>query len=214
MLARALLFAAAAIPAGAAPRAQAVEEGAVPAPAEQAWTFALGVYAFDPPEDDAYLSPILRADRGALHLEARYQYEDRDTASLFVGGNFAFGDEVSLSLVPMIGVALGDTDGVVPAVELDLAWKGLAFYAESEYLRDLHDPDDSFFYTWDELTFAPSEWLRFGLVAQRTRVFEQELEVDRGFLIGLSGGAISFDAYLFNPDQDEPYGGVSIGFGG
>ncbi len=185
----------------------------LPAPEEEAWTFSLGLYGYDPPDEDAYLSLIAKADRGALHLEARYQYEDLDTASFFVGRNFLWEGEVEVGLVPMIGAVVGNTDGVAPGVELDLSWKSLAWYVESEYVWDLHDSDDSYFYTWSELTLAPVDWLRFGLVAQRTRVFDQELDVDRGLLIGLSREPLWFDLYWFNPEQDESYLGLSLGLG-
>lgn len=45
-----------------------VEERALDAPppvVEEPWTISIGMYAFDPPDEDAYVSPILRADRGS-----------------------------------------------------------------------------------------------------------------------------------------------------
>ena len=50
---------------------------ALPCPASaDEWSFALSGFVFDPPDDSPYFSPIFYADRGALHLEARYNYED------------------------------------------------------------------------------------------------------------------------------------------
>jgi hypothetical protein len=201
----------------AAPLAPAQEPAptapAGPTPEEPSWTLALELYRFDPDDDDPYTSAILRADRGVLHLEARYQYEDLDTGSFFVGRSFSWGEELALELVPMVGVVAGETDGVAPGVEAELCWKDLAWYAESEYLIDLDDRDDSYLYTWSELTLAPTDWLRFGLVAQRTRVFDQDLDVDRGLLFGLSAKALRFNLYVFNPD-DDPYAVLSLGLGG
>lgn len=177
------------------------------------WSYSLSVYGFDPPEEGSYVSGILAVDRGALHLEARYQYEDLDTGSFFVGRNFAWDGEVGVALVPLAGVVFGRTEGIAPAVELDLTWKALEFYVEAEYVFDLEDSDDSFFYAWSELTLAPTEWLSFGLVAQRTRVFDQELELDRGLLLRLAHEAFSLDLYFFNIEQDDPYFGLSLGLG-
>lgn len=55
------------------------------------WAFDLTGYWTDPPEADAYGSAILRADRGPLHLEARYNYEGIDTGSVFAGWTFVVG---------------------------------------------------------------------------------------------------------------------------
>jgi hypothetical protein len=190
----------------------AQEPPAPSAPAlEDAWEISIAIYGFDPPDDDAYLSPIVRADKGALHVEARYNYEDLDTASLFFGRNLAFGEELTLDLTPMIGAVVGEVDGLAPALALELGWKGFALTSESEYVIDFEEEVDDYLYSWNELTFAPADWMRFGLVGQRTRVFDQELELDRGFVLGLAYGAVWLDFYLFNPDQDEPYAGFGLG---
>lgn len=202
-------------PIPSSPTAQEEAAGA-PAPAptgEDEWEVSVDVYAFDPPDDDAFLTPIVRADRGALHLEARYNYEELDTGSVFVGRNFSFGDELTLDLTPMLGAVVGDLDGVAPGVELELAWKGFALYTESEYVFDFASDGEDFLYTWNELTFSPADWLRFGLIAQRTRLFDQELEVDRGLLLGFAFDRFRADLFFFNLDVDEPYMAASIGVG-
>jgi hypothetical protein len=175
---------------------------ACPASAEE-WSFAISAFVFDPPDDSPYFSPIFYADRGALHLEARYNYEDQETGSFFIGRNFEAGENVTLTAVPMFGVVLGSTQGVAPGAEVEIAWRRLALYAESEYVIDLEDEDASFLYTWLEATVAPVEWLRFGLVAQRTRTYESGLDIQRGLLVELSRGSLSFGFHWFNPDRRE-----------
>jgi hypothetical protein len=167
------------------------------------WSFAVTGFVFDPPEESAYFSPIFYADRGALHLEARYNYEDLDTGSFFVGWSFEAGETVTLTAVPLFGLVVGNSDGVAPGAEIEIAWRNLALYAESEYVFDLGDSEDSFLYTWLEATVAPAEWLRFGLVAQRTRAYETPLDVQRGLLVELSHGNLSFGFHWFNPDRKE-----------
>lgn len=198
------------------PAVLAPQEPAVVAPppaplAEDAWEIAVDLYLFDPPGEDAIFTPIVRADHGALHLEGRYNYEELDTASFFVGRNFAFGDELTLDLTPMVGAIVGELDGVAPGVELELAWQGLALYTEAEYVFDLASDGTDFAYTWNELTYSPADWVRFGLIAQRTRIFDQDLAVDRGPLLGFAFENFRAEVYFFNPDRDDPYLAVSIG---
>lgn len=175
---------------------------ACPASAED-WGFAISGFVFDPPDDSPYFSPIFTADRGALHLEGRYNYEGLDTGSMFVGRNFEAGENVTLSAVPMFGLVLGSTTGVAPGVEIEIAWRKLALYTETEYVIDLEASEDSFLYTWLEATVAPVDWLRFGLVSQRTRTYETGLDIQRGLLIELSRGSLSFGFHWFNPDRKE-----------
>ena len=178
---------------------------------EAAWSFDLTGYWVHPPEDDDYGSAILRADHGALHLEARYNYEDIDTGSVWAGWTFSWSGAVEFSLVPMAGVVFGHTRGAAPGLELDLVWKVLEFYTEAEYVFDFDDGEDSFFYLWSELTVNPTEWLSFGLVAQRTRAFQTDLEVDRGLLLGFHVGKVSATVYVFDFDRDDPYVMVGVG---
>ncbi|HXV60272.1 MAG TPA: hypothetical protein VEK15_06225 [Vicinamibacteria bacterium] len=180
----------------------AVVATATPAASED-WSFALSAFVFDPPKDSPYISPIFYADRGGLHLEARYNYEDLETGSLFVGRSFDFGENVSFTAVPMLGIVAGSTNGVAPGAEIEIAWRRLALYAESEYVLDLEDSDASFLYTWSEATLAPVDWLRFGLVVQRTRTYDTGLDLQRGLLIELSHAKLSFAFHWFNPDRTE-----------
>jgi hypothetical protein len=185
-----------------------------PPPAEddgEGWSWDLTGYFVDPPEDDPYGSAILRADRGVLHLEARYNYEDMDTGSVFAGRTFAWEGAVEFSLVPMVGAVFGRTDGVAPGLELDFIWKALEVYVEAEYVFDFDGADEGFFYMWSELTVSPVEWFAFGLVAQRTRAYETDVEVDRGLLVGFYVGSVSATVYLFNLDRDDPYVMVGVG---
>lgn len=197
----------------AAARAQdAIGDAPVAAPPaeEPAWTFGLSAYHYSPPEDDDYLQPTVTADRGALHLEVRHNYEDRDTASAWVGTNLSTGDEVSLELTPMLGAAVGDTDGVAVGYRGALGWERLELFSEGEYLYDLDEADDSFFYNWSELTVSPADWLRAGLVVQRTRAYESDLDVQRGLLLGVSFDRLAVTAHVFDPDQDDPVWVVSL----
>src|SRR5690242_16275182 len=70
---------------------------------EKKWEFSLSAYTYIVPNDREYVQPTLRVDRDWLHLEARYNYEDIDTGSVFVGYNMSFGHDLTLDLTPMIG---------------------------------------------------------------------------------------------------------------
>jgi hypothetical protein len=167
------------------------------------WSFALSAFVFDPPDEGPYFAPIIYADRGALHLEARYNYEDLETGSFWVGWSLEAGENVTVSAVPMFGVVLGNTNGLAPGVEMEIGWRRLALYAESEYVLDLEESSDSFLYTWSEATVSLADWLRAGLVVQRTRTYESGLDIQRGLLIELSRGKLSFGFHWFNPDRKE-----------
>jgi hypothetical protein len=181
------------------------------ASAEPTWSGSLSAAWYLLPEESDFIQPTFRADRNRLHLETRYAYEDRQSLSLFAGINFEFGKDVKLAVTPMIGGLVGDVDGVIPAAELDLAVRRFEAYGEAEYVFDLNDSDAKYFYMWSELSVRPLEWLRAGLVTQRTRIYKTEREIQRGPLVGFSFSKIDATFYLFNPGADDHLAVLSIG---
>jgi hypothetical protein len=156
---------------------------------------------YSPPDQDNFLLVIATADRESLHLEARYNYEALDTGSLFAGWTFSGGDTLSYELTPILGAVFGDTQGFAPGFEASLAYGIADFYIEAEYLYDLENHEDSYTYAWSELGFSPLEWLRFGLVGQRTRVYSSDRDIQRGGFAQLVLGKATIGFYVFNPDD-------------
>ncbi len=182
---------------------------------EKGWVFsgsAYGYLFFEGSGD--FVAPVVRAQRGRLYFEGRYNYEERDTGSLFGGYLFSFGKEVTLDLTPMLGAVVGEVDGVAPALELDLNWKSLNYYNESEYVFDFADRDSNFFYSWSELSWTCAPWFRAGLTAQRTRVYETDRVVEAGFLVGFYFWKMEIATYLFSPFDEDRFAviGASIEF--
>jgi len=175
------------------------------------WSAAVSLFTYWPANDDNYSSPGLTADRGALHLEARYNYESLGAGSLWLGHNYGFGDTVAVEFTPMIGGVFGDTRGIAPGYHMSVAWKTFDFYSEGEYVFELRERADSFFYNWSEIAWSPLEWLRIGLVTQRTRAYQTERDIQRGLLLGISIGRITLGGYVFNPDRDNRTSVLSIG---
>jgi hypothetical protein len=176
------------------------------------WDISGNAYYSDPPHSEARTTAIVYADRGPLHLEARYGYEDSNTGSLWAGWNLAFGGQVQAEVTPMLGVVMGDTEGIAPGVEVNLAWKKLTWYAESEYLFDSQDSDDDFAYTWSTLTYQISKNLSAGLVAERTREVHTKYDIQRGFTATFAAKNFAVSVYAYNVDSDDFYSVVSVGY--
>jgi hypothetical protein len=180
--------------------------------ANDAWSFSLAGYGYIIPDDQSYFSPTFRADHKWLHLEARYNYEDRETGSLWLGYNFSVGEKVVLDVTPMVGGVFGNTTGVAPGYLFTLSYKKVSLYSEGEFVVDTKHSASNFFYNWNELTYSPIDWLRVGLVSQRTRVYQTPLDVQRGFFAGVSHKRIDFTTYVFNAGWTDPTVVLAVGF--
>ena len=189
-----------------APAGAAAKDGEAAA----TWSVALSAYTYVVPGDSNYVQPSVTADRGWLHLEARANYEDIDTGSVWFGVNFGGGETVRWEFTPMIGGVFGDTSGVAPGYRGALAWWKVEFSSEGEYVVDAGATSSSFFYNWSELTVSPVEWLRAGLVTQRTRVYSSDREIQRGLMLGVAYKHLDVAAYVFNPDDTKPTAIVAV----
>jgi len=166
--------------------------------ATEAWAFSALADGYFVPGEQGYADPIFTADHRWLHLEARYNYEDLKTGSLWLGYNFNLQPKkLDLTLTPMIGGVFGRTNGVAPGLEASLTWQKLNFWVSNEYVFDTGDPSASYFYTWPQLTYSPADWLHVGLVAQRTQAIQSDTQA--GFLFGLSHKQTEFTSYVLDP---------------
>jgi hypothetical protein len=188
-----------------APAASQPEDG------DQGWELGLSGAWYALPDEADFVQPTLKADRGLFHFETRYNYEDRDSTSFFVGANFELGGKVKLALTPMIGGVAGRTDGIIPALEADLSVWRLEWYGEAEYVFDLEDSSSKYFYMWSELSVWPTEWLRAGIVTQRTRVYQTDRDIQRGPLVGFAFKRLDGTVYFFNPGADDHFAVVALG---
>ena len=174
------------------------------------WSTSVSGAFYVLPDDDDFLQPTFRADSRGLHLEARYNYEDRASLSLFAGANLEMGDAVTLSLTPMFGAVIGRTAGVIPALELGLAWERLEAYAEAEYVLFSGGDAEDYFYMWSELGFRATDWLRAGGAAQRTRVHHADRDVQPGLLVGTRRARVDGTVYVFSPGGEDSYMVLSV----
>jgi hypothetical protein len=94
-------------------------------------------------------------------LEARYNYEDQRTGSVWVGYNFSAGNNLVFEITPF-----------APGALMPLTYKKFAISSENEYVINTDDRTANFFYTWSEFGYLPIKWLRVGLVGQRTRAYQ------------------------------------------
>jgi len=184
------------------PTAVSAQTPAPPPDDAPAWEFAVAASAYFSRGDEDFVQPSITADRGRLHLEGRYNYEALDTTSVWAGYNFGGGETVTWELTPMFGAVFGATDGIAPGYKATIGWRKLEFYSEGEYVVDTGGSSNSFLYNWSELTLAPVEWFRLGLITQRTRLYGTDRAIDRGALAGVSFRRIDLIGYVFDRDNE------------
>jgi hypothetical protein len=175
------------------------------------WAFSLTTSGYIVPDGQSYVSPDFTADRGWLHLEARYNNEALKTGSLWAGYNFSAGKKLVLNATPMVGAVFGDLNGIAPGCLITLTYKRVQLYASAEYVFDIQNRSNNYFYTWNQITYSPLHWLQVGLVSQRNRVYQTGLDVQRGVLAGVTYKKVNFTTNVFNFGWTTPTEVLSLG---
>jgi hypothetical protein len=197
------------------PLAASAQEAAAPPPAAEektGWEFNASVYGYFVPDEKDYGQPTVTADRGALHLEARYNYEGIDTGSAWVGWNFGFGKTLRFDATVMAGGVFGDTKGVAPGFHLTISLGRFELYSEGEYVVDVEDSSNNYFYNWTQLGFSVCDWLSVGFVEQRTRAYQTDLDVQRGLFVGVTWSSWTLTVNVFNLGWESPTVAAALAF--
>jgi len=171
-----------------------------PTPASEPWAYSLIFDAYFVPHDVDYGDPVFTADRKWLHLEARYNYENLHTGSVWGGYNFSWGKKLVLDVTPMLGAVFGRTNGLAPGCEASLTYKRFEASISNEFVITPANSSNRFYYSWPQVTYSITNWLRVGGVAQHTKAYHTSFDLQRGFLAGVNYKKWEFTTYVFNPD--------------
>jgi len=144
------------------------------------------------------------------YAEARYNYEDINTFSLYAGRTFSAQHDFSWSLTPMIGGMTGKMKGGSFGLNSECSFKKFGFSSQAQYSMSSQTQLDNFFYNWSELYYSPVDWVYTGIAVQHTRLYASNSLVDPGILLGFSYNQWSFPLYSFNPFAAERYFIVGI----
>ena len=174
-------------------------------------TVAATAYYYAMRDEPDFAVGVTTLDHGSWHLEARYNYEAHNAGSAFIGWKFSGGEAITFEVTPMVGALFGAARGVVPGVEASIAWGPFDAYVEAEYVNDRNSADASYYYAWSELAWKPAEWLRVGLVGQRTNTVDTGRDWQGGAFAQATVGKVTIGAYAFNPDSSARYVIVSLG---
>jgi hypothetical protein len=175
---------------------------------ESPWAFSGSMTSYFGSTIDLYAVPDLWIEYHGFHLEARYNYEDLHTGSMFLGWHFGWGDENSgLDATPMVGWVVGRIDGVAPALLIDARLGRFALYNELEYV--FPQDDESFAYDRTDLMYAFAEPMFLGIAGEHT-LSSSDRDFVPGLLIGASAPRFVVTFYVFQPGDNEAKGAMEF----
>lgn len=138
-------------------------------------------------------------DNKGWYGEARLNYEEEQTVSLYGGKIFSRRDVVSFSFMPVAGLVWGQLKGGSLGANLTFDYRCFSFSSASQYTFSQQDPRSDFFFAWSELGAQVTESIYTGLALQQTRNFGEAVHWDPGLEIGFLIRGWTFPVYIFDP---------------
>ncbi len=168
-------------------------------------------YSFIGGAAPSILAPVAHYEnKHKWYAEARYNYEDINTFSLYAGRTFSAANDFSWSLTPIIGGMAGKLKGGSVGLNSECSYRKFGFSSQAQYSVSAETQYDNFFYNWSELYYQPLNWMYTGIAIQHTRMYATNALVDPGLLLGFSYNQWTFPVYSFNPFAEGRYFVVGV----
>ena len=137
--------------------------------------------------------------------EARYNFDELNTFSLYAGKKFSGKGNFSWQATPVIGGLVGQMNGGSVGVNMGMDYRKLFFASQSQYSFSVENNTDKYFYNWSELGYNATPWLYAGLAVQQTNIYKALGKLEPGCMVGFSIKNWTIPLYAFNTDGRERY---------
>lgn len=145
-----------------------------------------------------------------MYTEMRYNYEELNTASLYVGKKFNAKGTLESSFTPAAGIVAGRYTGASVALNTELSYKNIFFNSQAQYTVSADRTADNFYYNWSDLYYMSLPWLFTGITMQQTGLCNNAMKTQTGLLMGVTKGKWTVPVYMFNVLNDQKYFIVGI----
>lgn len=137
--------------------------------------------------------------------EARYNFDELNTFSLYAGKKFSGGHNISWEATPIVGGLMGQMTGGSLGMNFEMGYRRLFLLSQSQYCFSLEHSTDKYFYNWSEMGVEATSWLYAGIALQQTNVYRTEGKMEPGCVIGFSIKNWTIPLYAFNTSDEERY---------
>lgn len=156
-------------------------------------------YNFLSNHNDYVWMPVLHhLGKKGIYTEMRYNYEELNTASVYIGKSFSKDGSISYVVTPMLGIVFGKFNGGSLAMNLELEHKKIFASMQTQYTISKDAVGNNFFFTWAEVGYEPVKWFFTGVSTQLTKMYNKNIAPEYGILAGFKIKKITIPIYVFN----------------
>lgn len=158
----------------------------------------------------ALVSKVYYQDSRNWYGEARYNYEEEQSLSLYAGKTFSREDSLSYSFTPLAGIVVGKFRGGSIGMNIALEYRKFIFSSVLQYTRSIENKNSNFLFSWSELGYQVTSYFYAGLTVQQTSLYQTACKWEPGIQVGLSYRKWVFPFYAFSPMDHKRYFVIGI----
>lgn len=132
------------------------------------------------------------------YFEARYNYDDQHTFSLYFGRAFSLSKKATAEMTPMIGGVVGRTKGISPALNFYYEYQKFSSTTQSQYTIVMPDGNRSFFYDWTNFCYTVYKKVGVGGSVQLTIPKTGSTTATYGPLLNIRIKNFLLEGYAYN----------------
>lgn len=154
------------------------------------------------PSESFSMGPIVKLkNKRHWYIEGRYNYEERQTVSLYFGKSYSRQSKFSYTIVPIVGGVVGRFKGGSIGVNMELSYQHFYLSSQSQYTASSSREAQDFFFSWTELGYEITPWCFAGLSMQPTYYTQSRRNsaVSPGVVAGIVWGKWTIPFYVFEP---------------
>ena len=156
-------------------------------------------YYYMQPKNIGFVVPKLSYQAsGNWYAEARYNYEEMQTASLHFGRKISFNALSGLEVTPLLGVCFGALNAGSVGASVEFSLSRFSFFSEPQYVRSFKDSSATYFYSWSEMLYNFSSSFYGGLALQQTKMIAQSHFFEPGLVAGCTIKNFDIPLYCFS----------------
>ncbi len=137
--------------------------------------------------------------KNGWYAEARYNYEELETASVYAGRTFASTGDLAVAISPIAGLVAGRFVGGSVGCNIAAEFKNFSLSSQSQYTFSIQAVSQNFTYSWTDLSYKLWHHLAGGFSLQQTGLYRTANKWEAGVFLLARFKKWSMPLYVFNP---------------
>lgn len=160
--------------------------------------------------EDVLIIPQLYYYENDYYIEARFNYEEKNAFSLYLGRSFSGSGKTDYEIVPVVGLVIGESVSLSPGLISDIRFNRFSLSSETQFTIDLNGLNDYYFWDWTKFNFQVNKYFGAGGGMQFLYPNNEYPTIDFGPMLMFKFKSFSLETYSYSFWKENPTWVVAV----